>query len=148
MFLGCHSFPGTTWRHLVNHLGATVDAGPIALFHFSFEPVRDVPMVHGYSEWTPNITVSYLVRRSLLVFFKELIIMSKSRFGIRPISSFPNISTRISPSTSSIGGTPSRLGGRKGCQEPLFVRSQRTPRRKRLMRHHPQIPAVNSNNGS
>jgi hypothetical protein len=50
----CHIFPGASWRHLLYHLCATVDASFISLLHFSFKPVGDISMVHVCSDIMPN----------------------------------------------------------------------------------------------
>jgi hypothetical protein len=44
-----HRFPGTLGRHLLNQLGATIDAGLISGLHLHFEPVRYSPTVHTHS---------------------------------------------------------------------------------------------------
>ncbi len=50
----CHCFPGATSRHPLDQSDATIDASSVSLPHFSFKPLRDAPIVHVFSDRTPN----------------------------------------------------------------------------------------------
>jgi hypothetical protein len=66
VFPRCYSIPGTTLRHLLDHLDTTIDASLISLSHLFFKPVRDTPIVHVFLRQLDNLP-------RIVQFYKELL---------------------------------------------------------------------------